>query len=155
MRLNRAHGDEYLRRDLLVRQAARGQFGNLLFAGSKPAAGRSTAPADPVQLRGRRVCPARTTEPLERRSSLLERATRSGSLLGAALHTPEVQQRAGALEPQPQRAIVRGRARELRRRGIVVALGQPEGSPRAFQGRQPPGMLLLAGEAIEPLDHLV
>src|SRR5262245_23977374 len=154
MRLNRAHGHEHLRCDFLVRQAARDQFGDALFAGGERAAGGGAAPADPLQLRAGRVSPAGAAELLERRSRLLERPARRGALLGAALRAPEVQERASALEPQTQLAVVGGGPRELCGRGIVVAFRQPDRSRGALHGRKPPRMLLLGREAVESLDDL-
>lgn len=73
--------------------------GDLLLAEDQATAGRGAAAGDPVQLRGRRLGPARVPQLLEPGPGLLERLLGRGPLFVSALSAAQDQQRPAASKP--------------------------------------------------------
>src|SRR5256712_13576332 len=96
-RLDRADGQEQLRRDLAVRLALRRERRDALL-GRREAAGRRRATADPFELAARLLRPERCRQLLERVEGVAKRLTGGPLVLPATLGLPEREERQRALE---------------------------------------------------------
>src|SRR2546428_10060335 len=96
-RLDRADGQEQLRRDLAVRLALRRERRDALLR-RREAAGRRRTTADPFELAARLLRPERCRQLLERVEGVAECLTGGALVLPAALGPPEREERQRALE---------------------------------------------------------
>src|SRR5580765_7909609 len=103
--LDRVDGDEQRLRDLLVREAVRGELDDALLCGRELAWRLRPAGTDPLQLGARFLGPAGGADLVEGRDGLLERAPRGAPLPQPALGAPEDQQRPGTVEPKAERSV--------------------------------------------------
>src|SRR3954453_12521139 len=131
--LEGVHADEERVRDLLVRAPRRRQFGDAPLGGAELARRPRAARADARELSARVLRPARRAERNELVHRPLERAPRRTPAARPAVHATERQQRASALEAQPQRV---GRVR--------VGLQAERGAAPLHPGAGPRVILALA-----------
>src|SRR4051812_13350290 len=102
--------------DLLVRPPLRGEVDDLALGWRELAARPRPPPADALEIGPRAVGPPLGTELRERGDRGLERLARGAPLLEPPLGTAQAEQRARAVEAEPERAV--------RRRGVRQRLGR-------------------------------
>ena len=125
VRFDRADREELRRRDLLVREAVRGERGDAaLRLGELVGCGTSTA--DARQLVTRPLRPQPRSERLEARHGLLERLARRPASLRETLVVAECQHGARPLERVRRRLVVCQRLAEGEDRGCVIATRRRE-----------------------------
>jgi hypothetical protein len=136
VRLDGGDAEVQLRGDLLVRQAAGRQLGDPPLAGGQAAARYRPAAADPVQLGGRRLGPARAAQLPESGLGPLQRLAGGAAFLGPALDPAQYQQRPGrvnssttdlcACRSHPRRRIHRGACLITSQSNRTIMAGQQE-----------------------------
>src|SRR4051794_3996778 len=102
--------------DLLVREPLRGELDDLALGRGELAARPRPPPADALEIGPRAVGPALGTELRERGDRGLERLARGAPLLEPPLRAAQAEQRARAVEAEPEYAV--------RRRGFGQRCGR-------------------------------